>query len=72
MERNNDFCRVTYGNTPHGGVKMVGYFFDKDGMPCKEEDAVMVTIVELDENDRQVFSVSSGETVIPVAPISKV
>ena len=51
---------------------MVGYFFDKDGMPCKEEDAVMVTIVELDENDRQVFSVSSGETVIPVAPISKV
>lgn len=72
MERNNDFYRVTYGETPHGGVKMVGYFFDKDGMPCKEEDAVMVTIVELDENDRQVFSVSSGETVIPVAPISKV
>ena len=50
---------------------MVGYFFDKDGMPCKEEDAVAVTIVELDENDRQVFSVSSGETVIPPIPVLK-
>ena len=51
MERNDDFCRVTYGNTPHGGVKMVGYFFDKDGMPCKEEDAVLVQVIEYDENN---------------------
>ena len=72
MERNNDFYRVTYGKTPHGGVKMVGYFFDKDGMPCKEEDAVTVQVIEYDENDRQVFSVLSGETVIPVVPYIKV
>ena len=72
MIRKDDFSRVTYGNTPHGGVKMVGYFFDKDGMPCKEEDAVAVQVIEYDENDSQVFSVLSGETVIPVAPISKV
>ena len=62
MERKDDFSRVTYGKTPHGGVKMVGYFFDKDGKPCKEDDAVSVQIIEYDKNDRQIFSIISGET----------
>ena len=65
MEDNHS--KTTYGKTPHGGVKMVGYFFDKEGKPCEEKEAVTVLIGEYDKDDKCIFSVRSG----PNPPISK-
>ena len=45
--------------TPNGGVRMIGYFFDKDGNRCEEEKASQVQILEFDENDVCVFSIIS-------------
>ena len=55
----NQFSRVTISQypLPHGGVKEVANFFDKDGNPCKEGMAHTIQILEYDENDVCVFSI---------------
>lgn len=44
------------GPTPHGGVKTVAYFYDKDGNPCEEGNAAKIQILEFDASDVCIFS----------------
>ena len=57
-----DNCsREVIGKTPHGGVRMVAYFFDKKGRPCLEKNAKSTQIVEYDEKGVCIFSVISRQ-----------
>ena len=49
--------KTIYGETPHGGIKCVAYYFDKDRKACKPKDAKYMNIVEYDENDNRLFEV---------------
>lgn len=55
-EQYPEYSAVTYGDTPHGGVKTVAYFFDASGNRCREEDAASIQILEFDNNNTCVFS----------------
>lgn len=62
-----DCCREVVGETPHGGVRMVGYFFDSNGKPCRENDAKSVQIIEYDESNNVVFTMISHQcSPVPV------
>ena len=50
---------VTEAPTPHGGVKTVVYFFDKEGEPCLEAEAAKLQILEYDASGICVFSLIS-------------
>lgn len=57
MEHNiKPYSREVVGKTPHGGVKMVAFFFDKNGNPCIEQDAAVVLIYEYDKEGNVIFS----------------
>ena len=61
-ETDKDKCsREVICKTPHGGVKMVAYFYDKDNNRCPEgKNVSRVQILEFDENDVCVFSIISA------------
>lgn len=41
--------------TPHGGVKLVSYFSDKDGNPVDEKDAKKIEAIEYDKHGKEIF-----------------
>ena len=53
------FSKTYYCDTPHGGVKMTAFFFDKNGNPCTEKKCHTMQIVEYDSNDTAVFTLIS-------------
>ena len=53
------FSKTYYYETPHGGVKMTAFFFDKNGNPCTEKKCHTMQIVEYDSNDTAVFTLIS-------------
>lgn len=50
-------CRVIEGPTPHGGVRMELYYFDKEGELCRFEDAITGRLIEIDNNGFTIFEV---------------
>lgn len=62
--------KVHVGKMPHGGVKMYGFFYDKQGKPCSEKDARTIYVYECNEKDEVIFSVILGER-LPISPIKK-
>lgn len=49
-------CKLIEGTTPHGGVRLEVYFFDKDDKPYRQENAVKARILKKDE-DNTIFAV---------------
>lgn len=52
--KNNDFSEVHYSKTPNGGDYSVAYFYDKEGNPCKKEDASYLNIIEYTKDGRRI------------------
>lgn len=66
--------RVHVGRMPHGGVKEVGFFYDKQGFPCQEKDAETIQVIEYNEKDEPIFSIISMPQYneFPLKPIKKI
>ena len=56
MGKRHATCKVTIGDTPHGGVKTISYFFDENRKPCTEDNACVINHTELNKDDKQIFS----------------
>lgn len=49
--------KTIYGETPHGGIKSIVYYFNENREACNPNDAKYMNIVEYDENDNRLFEV---------------
>ena len=52
-----DCRRVIDGKTPHGGVKLVVYYFDDNGDLCRINDASRTRAIEIDKNGQVIFEI---------------
>ncbi len=59
----------TEGPTPHGGAYAIGYFRDKQGIPCSQADAHATEIIEFDSQDKAIFRTYMQRPEDPPIPI---
>ena len=48
----SEFNEIHWGPTPNGGDLSIGFFYDKDHIPCRKEDAVEIHIHEYTKDGR--------------------
>ena len=41
----NEFMEISYGAKPGGGDLSIAYFYNKDNIPCRKEEAAYINIV---------------------------
>ena len=51
-----DTCREVLGETLHGGVRTILYFFDENGTPCLEKGSKQLLAVEFDKDGHEVLT----------------
>ena len=50
----DEFCESHVHPTPNGGDYSTAYFYDKEGHPCRKEDAAYMNIVEFKRGGERV------------------
>ena len=50
----DEFCESHVHPTPNGGDYSTAYFYDKDGNPCRREEATYMNIVEYKKGGERV------------------
>lgn len=48
------YTETHYGRTPNGGDYSIAYYYDKDGNPCRKNEASAVNIIEYSKEGHRI------------------